>query len=45
MRRSPWWMLAPYLVGLIGLVLLPFGITMAMALTEYDLINPPEWVG
>jgi multiple sugar transport system permease protein len=38
-------MLAPYLIGLIGLVLIPFGITAAMAVTEYDLINPPEWVG
>ncbi|HCT75184.1 MAG TPA: ABC transporter permease [Micromonosporaceae bacterium] len=38
-------MLAPYLIGLIGLVLLPFLITLAMAFTEYDLINPPEWTG
>jgi multiple sugar transport system permease protein len=45
MRRSPWWMLAPYLIGLLGLVLIPFVISMAMALTEYDLINPPEWIG
>ncbi len=45
MRRSAWWMLLPYLVGLVGLVLIPFGVTMAMALTDFDLINPPEWVG
>jgi multiple sugar transport system permease protein len=38
-------MLAPYLVGLVGLVLLPAGATLAMAFAEYDLINPPRWIG
>jgi multiple sugar transport system permease protein len=38
-------MLAPYLVGLIALVLVPAAATLAMAFAEYDLINPPRWVG
>ncbi|MGN9779629.1 carbohydrate ABC transporter permease [Micromonospora sp. H33] len=38
-------MLAPYLVGLVGLVLLPAAVTLALAFTEYDLLNPPTWVG
>ncbi|HEX6076693.1 MAG TPA: sugar ABC transporter permease [Micromonosporaceae bacterium] len=38
-------MLAPYLVGLVGLVLLPAGITLALAFTDYDLIGPPVWNG
>ncbi|MEW2385971.1 sugar ABC transporter permease [Micromonospora sp. NPDC047707] len=38
-------MLAPYLVGLVGLVLLPAAVTLALAFTEYDLVNPPRWVG
>ncbi|WBB70848.1 sugar ABC transporter permease [Micromonospora sp. WMMD812] len=38
-------MLAPYLVGLVGLVLLPAAITLALAFTEYDLLRPPTWVG
>jgi multiple sugar transport system permease protein len=38
-------MLAPYLVGLVGLVLIPFAVTLALAFTEYDLIQPPRWVG
>jgi multiple sugar transport system permease protein len=38
-------MLAPYLAGLAGLVLLPAAATLALAFTEYDLIRRPEWTG
>ncbi|TCC00658.1 sugar ABC transporter permease [Micromonospora zingiberis] len=38
-------MLAPYLVGLVGLVLLPALVTLALAFTEYDLLRPPSWAG
>jgi multiple sugar transport system permease protein len=38
-------MLAPYLLGLTLLVLLPAAATIALALADYDLINPPTWVG
>ncbi|PZF95078.1 carbohydrate ABC transporter permease [Micromonospora endophytica] len=38
-------MLAPYLVGLVGLMLLPALVTLALAFTEYDLLRPPTWVG
>ncbi|MGN9810109.1 carbohydrate ABC transporter permease [Micromonospora sp. BQ11] len=38
-------MLAPYLLGLVGLVLLPALVTLALAFTEYDLLRPPTWVG
>ncbi|MEU4422451.1 sugar ABC transporter permease [Actinoplanes sp. NPDC024001] len=38
-------MLAPYLVGLVVLVLGPFLITLALAFTDYDLIRPPVWAG
>jgi multiple sugar transport system permease protein len=44
-RRQLVLMLAPYLVGLVGLVLLPAAVTLALAFTEYDLIRAPEWVG
>jgi multiple sugar transport system permease protein len=44
-RRQLTLMLAPYLVGLVALVLLPAGATLAMAFAEYDLINPPRWAG
>jgi len=38
-------MLAPYIVGLVGLVLLPAAVTLALAFTEYDLIRRPRWIG
>ncbi|WP_117209965.1 carbohydrate ABC transporter permease [Allorhizocola rhizosphaerae] len=38
-------MLAPYVFGLVALVLVPFAVTVVLAFTEYDLINPPVWVG
>ena len=44
-RGQLWWMLAPYLIGLVGLVLIPAGLTLAMAFAEYDLIGAPRWIG
>ncbi|WBB81054.1 sugar ABC transporter permease [Micromonospora sp. WMMD882] len=38
-------MLTPYLVGLVGLVLLPAAVTLGLAFTEYDLLRPPTFVG
>ena len=44
-RRGLALMLAPYLIGLVLLVVLPLAVTLAMAFTDYDLIRPPRWVG
>src|SRR5262245_13555139 len=44
-RRQLGLMLAPYTIGLIGLVLLPAAVTLALACADYDLIRPPEWIG
>ena len=44
-RRQLALMLAPYLLGLVVLVALPAGITFALALTEYDLITRPRFLG
>lgn len=38
-------MLAPYLLGLVGLVLIPFVVTLALAFADYDLVRPPTWAG
>ena len=38
-------MLAPYVLGLAGLVALPALVTFGLALFEYDLIRSPEFVG
>jgi multiple sugar transport system permease protein len=44
-RRQLALMLAPYVAGLVGLVLVPAGVTLALAFADYDLIRPPEWIG
>ena len=38
-------MLAPLVIGLVGLVLVPAAVTLGLALTEYDLIRPARWIG
>ncbi len=38
-------MLAPYLLGLAALVVVPAVITFGLAFTEYDLIRPPDFAG
>jgi len=38
-------MLAPYAIGLVGLILLPAAVTLALAFTDYDLIRGPQWIG
>jgi multiple sugar transport system permease protein len=44
-RRQLALMLAPYLLGLSILVALPALVTFGLALTEYDLLRSPEFVG
>ena len=44
-RRQLALLLAPYLLGLGALVALPAAVTFALALTEYDLIGSPTFVG
>jgi multiple sugar transport system permease protein len=38
-------MLTPYLIGLVGLVLLPALVTLGLSVTDYDLLRPPTWAG
>lgn len=38
-------MLAPFLVGTVLLVALPMLMTAGMALTAYNALTPPQWVG
>ncbi|HEY6076380.1 MAG TPA: hypothetical protein VIV36_06040, partial [Gaiella sp.] len=44
-RRQLALMLAPYLLGLTALVLLPALVTLGLAFTEYDLVRAPNFVG
>jgi multiple sugar transport system permease protein len=44
-RRGLALMLAPYLFGLALLIVAPAAVTFGLALTEYDLIRSPRFVG
>jgi multiple sugar transport system permease protein len=44
-RRQLAVMLAPYALGLVVLVAVPASITFGLALTEYDLIGSPRFLG
>lgn len=38
-------MLLPYLIGLLGLVILPAFLSLGLAFMRYDALTPPVWVG
>ena len=38
-------MLAPYLLGLLGLIALPVALTFSVAFTDFDALTPPRWTG
>jgi multiple sugar transport system permease protein len=38
-------MAAPFVFGLVALVLLPAAVTLALAFTTYDLVGDPAWAG
>lgn len=44
-RRQLGFMLAPYALGLVALVLLPAAVTLALAFADYDLVQSPQWTG
>jgi multiple sugar transport system permease protein len=44
-RRVLWLMASPFLVGVCALVLMPAVGSLSMALTEWDLVRPPRYVG
>jgi multiple sugar transport system permease protein len=44
-RREYALMLAPYVIGITALIALPGLITFGLALTEYDLIRSPKFIG
>ncbi len=43
--RSAWFLLAPYLAGLALLVAVPAVVALALAVTEFDLLRPPRFIG
>lgn len=43
--RSGYLFLTPWLVGVIGLVLVPLAFSLYLSFTDYNLLSSPEWVG
>jgi oligogalacturonide transport system permease protein len=35
----------PFLLGVLGFKLFPFVMSLALSFTQYDIINPPEYIG
>ena len=44
-RTGLWWLLIPWLVGTLLLVVGPAVVTAGFAFTRYDALSPAEWVG
>ena len=38
-------LLAPWLIGLFAFTIIPVGASAYLALTSYDLLSPPRWIG
>ncbi len=37
--------IAPWLIGFLGITLIPMVATLVLSFTKYDLLSPPEWIG
>jgi multiple sugar transport system permease protein len=44
-KRQLWLMLLPYLLGVLGLVILPALLSVPFAFTDYDALTPPTFIG
>jgi len=44
-QGAAWVFLSPWVLGAIVLTLLPMAVSLYLSFTDYDLFNPPHWVG
>jgi multiple sugar transport system permease protein len=44
-ERAAYLFLSPWLIGLVGLWLIPIVASLLLSFSEYAIITPPEWVG
>ncbi|GAA2303451.1 sugar ABC transporter permease [Streptomyces hawaiiensis] len=44
-QGAAWVFLSPWVLGAIVLTLLPMAVSLYLSFTDYDLFNPPKWVG
>ncbi|MFI8891812.1 carbohydrate ABC transporter permease [Streptomyces paradoxus] len=42
---AAWVFLSPWVLGAVVLTLLPMAVSLYLSFTDYDLFNPPKWVG
>ncbi|MFJ4537331.1 carbohydrate ABC transporter permease [Streptomyces tibetensis] len=42
---AAWVFLSPWVLGAIVLTLLPMAVSLYLSFTDYDLFNPPKWIG
>src|SRR5207244_3415710 len=42
---AAWVFLSPWVLGALVLTLLPMAVSLSLSFTDYDLFNPPHWVG
>ncbi|MFB7928101.1 carbohydrate ABC transporter permease [Streptomyces sp. NPDC056039] len=42
---AAWVFLSPWVLGATVLTLLPMAVSLYLSFTDYDLFNPPQWVG
>lgn len=42
---AAWVFLSPWVLGAAVLTLLPMAVSLYLSFTDYDLFNPPQWVG
>jgi multiple sugar transport system permease protein len=44
-ERAAYLFLAPWLIGLVIFVIIPVVASLAISMTDWNLMNPPRWVG
>ncbi|MEU6511634.1 sugar ABC transporter permease [Streptomyces sp. NPDC046942] len=44
-QGAAWVFLSPWVLGATVLTLLPMAVSLYLSFTDYDLFNPPHWVG
>ncbi|MFC9128140.1 carbohydrate ABC transporter permease [Streptomyces sp. NPDC057099] len=44
-QGAAWVFLSPWVLGATVLTLLPMAVSLYLSFTDYDLFNPPKWVG
>lgn len=44
-QRAAYLFLSPWLIGLVGLWMIPIIASLLLSFSEYDIITPPQWLG